>query len=100
MQRADIIDTLKSAEGELRRYGVASLYLFGSTARGEAGPDSDIDVFVDPISDDVFGFLEFMGAYQALRLKFGPGVEIGYSTRDGISKHIKKAVEKEAIRIF
>jgi hypothetical protein len=25
------------------RYGVVELFVFGSTARGEAGPDSDVD---------------------------------------------------------
>ena len=100
MQQADVIQALKSTEGELRRHGVAALYLFGSYARGEAGPDSDIDIFVEPGSDDAFGFLEFMGAYQALRQKFGPNVEIGYSTREGISKHIREAVEQEAVKIF
>jgi predicted nucleotidyltransferase len=100
MQRLDVIEALKSTEYELRRLGVASLYLFGSHARGEAGPDSDIDVFVDPGNDDSFGFLEFMGAYDALRRKFGSDVDLGYSTRDGLSKHIRAAVERDAIKIF
>jgi predicted nucleotidyltransferase len=31
----------------LKKEGVGALYLFGSVARGEAGPDSDIDFFID-----------------------------------------------------
>lgn len=100
MRRADVIDALKSTESELRRFGVASLYLFGSHARDTASPESDIDVFVDPRNDDDFGFLEFMGAYDALREKLGPNVGIGYSTRDGISQYVRDAVEREAIKIF
>ena len=46
MQRDEAIATLKRHEAELRRLGVEHLYLFGSTARGEAGPDSDIDLLV------------------------------------------------------
>ncbi len=100
MQRSEIIDRLKAAEEELRRHGVAALYLFGSHARDEAGPQSDVDVFVEPRSDEDFGFLEFMGAYDALRRRFDPQTAIGYSTRDGISKYLRDEVEREAIKIF
>lgn len=100
MQRRDVIAALRSTESELRRLGVKSLYLFGSYAHEVATDQSDIDVFVDPSNDDSFGFLQFMGAYEALQRKFGPDVEIGYSTRDGISKYVREAVEREAIKIF
>jgi nucleotidyltransferase-like protein len=43
MNRAEVINQLKSLEPELRAHGVAALYLFGSYARGDAGPDSDVD---------------------------------------------------------
>jgi hypothetical protein len=57
MRRDDVIAQLKQTEPALRALGVTGLYLFGSHARDEAGPDSDVDVFVDPASDDHFGFL-------------------------------------------
>jgi uncharacterized protein len=47
MQREDVIARLKEHEAELRRLGVEHLYLFGSTARDEAGDDSDVDLFFD-----------------------------------------------------
>ena len=43
----DVIETLARSKAELtKRYGVNSLALFGSVARGTAGKDSDIDVLV------------------------------------------------------
>jgi hypothetical protein len=42
MERAAAIATLKAHEAELRQLGVEHLYLFGSTARGEAREDSDL----------------------------------------------------------
>ncbi len=48
MRRLDVITKLKAAEPTLRAQGVGALYLFGSHARDEAEPDSDIDVFVLP----------------------------------------------------
>lgn len=100
MDRAEIISRLKAAEPAIRAHGVAALYLFGSHARDEARPDSDVDVFVDPTSDEDFGFLEFMGAYNAIQQACGEAVEVGYSTRDGLSRYVRTDVEREAIRVF
>ena len=100
MGRDDIITRLKATEPVLRGQGVGALYLFGSHARGEARPDSDVDVFVDPVVDERFGFLEFMAAYQAIQKALGEGIDIGYSTRDGLSRYVRTDVEREAVRIF
>ena len=45
----------------------AALYLFGSYARDEAGPDSDVDVFVDKALGRRFGLSELMGSHRALQ---------------------------------
>ena len=47
MDRDTAISRLKAHEAELRRLGVQHLWLFGSTARGDARPDSDVDLFFD-----------------------------------------------------
>lgn len=44
MDRAAVIARLKAHEADLRAMGVIGLSLFGSVARGEAGPESDVDV--------------------------------------------------------
>lgn len=99
MRRDEVIARLKQAEPALKGFGVGALYLFGSHARDEAGPDSDVDVFVDP-ADPSFGFVPFMNAYEVLQETLGPRVEIGYSTRAGLSPYILKDVEREAVRVF
>jgi predicted nucleotidyltransferase len=91
---------LRQTETALRGFGVAALYLFGSYARDEAKSDSDVDVFVDPVPERDFGFLPFMDAYQTIQNAFGDAVEIGYSTRTGLSPYILGDVESEAVRIF
>jgi predicted nucleotidyltransferase len=98
MNRAEVIARLKSAEPQLRAHGVAALYLFGSYARDEARPESDIDVFVDPGSEDFYDLEHFIGAHEALEEVLGHSVD--YGTRDGIVRFYRPAIEGEAIRIF
>jgi predicted nucleotidyltransferase len=100
MRRDDVIAKLKETEPALRGFGVAALYLFGSHARDEAGPDSDIDVFVDVAPDAAFGLRPYMGTFRALENAFEHKVEIGYSTRNGLSPYIRADVERDAVRIF
>jgi len=47
MKRDEAISRLQQHEADLKRLGVEHLYLFGSTARGEAKDDSDVDLFFD-----------------------------------------------------
>jgi predicted nucleotidyltransferase len=98
MRRDEIITRLKEAEPALRAFGVAALYLFGSHARGDAGPDSDIDVFVDPAPDKAFGFLPFMDAFETIQ--HAVGVNVDYGTRKGLHPLLRPDIEREAVRIF
>jgi hypothetical protein len=41
------IRTLKEHADAIRAMGATSLYVFGSTARAAARPDSDLDLFID-----------------------------------------------------
>jgi hypothetical protein len=100
MHRGDIIARLKATGPALRARGVGALYLFGSVARDEAQASSDVDVFVDPASDERFGFLAYMDAYDTIRKAVGSDAEVGYSMRAGLSPYIRASVEHEAIRIF
>jgi predicted nucleotidyltransferase len=98
MRRDEVIAKLKETEPALKAFGVAALYLFGSHARDEAGPDSDIDVFVDPAAEEKFGFLPFTGAYAAIKRVVGENVD--YGTRKGLHPLLRADIENEAIRIF
>jgi predicted nucleotidyltransferase len=100
MRRDEAIAKLRETEPALRGFGVEALYLFGSHARDEAESGSDVDVFVDPAPDRDFGFLPFMDAYETIQRAFGDAVEVGYSTRTGLSPYIVRDVEREAVRIF
>ncbi len=49
------------------RYGVQNIRVFGSVARGEAGPHSDIDLLVDYVpGHGGFAFVEFCDGVEKL----------------------------------
>jgi predicted nucleotidyltransferase len=98
MRRDEAIARLKEAEPDIRARGASSLYLFGSVARDEAGPQSDVDVFIDPDPARRFGFSEFMDLYELLQERLGP--EVGYTTREGLHRSLRPEIEKTAIRVF
>jgi predicted nucleotidyltransferase len=72
MRRDEVIAKLKEAEPALKAFGVAALYLFGSHARDEAGPNSDVDVLsIRPLGSrrqkrllDLIGKLEWDETYD------------------------------------
>ena len=77
MQRRDeVIRVLKRQEPAARALGVRTLYLFGSTARGEAGADSDVDVFIE-YDRDRFGLIELARRHHQL------GAGLGGAGHDG-----------------
>jgi hypothetical protein len=41
-----------------------------------------------------------MDAYETIRKSVGEEIDVGYSTRDGLSPYIRAKVEREAIRVF
>jgi hypothetical protein len=98
MRRDDVIEKLKETEPVLRRFGVAALYLFGSHARDEANPNSDVDVFIDIAPDAAFGLRPYMGAFETLKHAVGENVD--YGTRKGLHPLLRSDIEREAIRIF
>lgn len=99
MDRDTVIARLKSVENRLRSLGVARLFLYGSYSRNEARPDSDIDVLVDFAPEVDLGLRSFMAPYQCLEEQF-PGIEIGYSTRDGLHPLYRPHIEPTLVQVF
>ena len=47
MEKQQVLSVLRKHQDELRGWGVSRLSLFGSTVRGEARPESDLDFLVE-----------------------------------------------------
>ena len=58
---AAIVTVLQSHATNLRRLGVTHLAIFGSRARGDHRPDSDLDVLIDYDSAGRFSLYDFVG---------------------------------------
>ena len=79
-----------------RRHGIVRLRLFGSAARGEDGPDSDVDLIADfgvPV-----GYFELIRAEDELAEFLGRRVDL--LTEPAISKYMREAVLASAQVIF
>ena len=59
LDKAAVKGVLRAHRAELRGFGVARLGLFGSALRGEAGPESDVDLLVE-FEGGKKGFAAFM----------------------------------------
>lgn len=97
MQRDEVIAKLNRHETELRRLGVEHLYLFGSTARGEAREDSDVDLFFD-YEKGKLGLFELMDVKEETSRILGRKADI--MTRDSLHKVLRSRIEASALQVF
>jgi uncharacterized protein len=79
------------------RLGVEHLYLFGSTARGEAKDDSDVDLFFDHEKGKL-GLFELMDVKEYAAGTLGRKTDI--MTRDSLHKMLREKIESTAVRVF
>ncbi len=67
MNRDDVIEMLRRNRAVLEEAGAVHVSLFGSVARGEETPESDLDILVTLSKDPEFQGLGYFGAIEALR---------------------------------
>jgi predicted nucleotidyltransferase len=97
MTRGETINALRDHAADIRAHGVTALYVFGSAARGEAGPDSDVDLFVD-YDPEAFDFVHLIRLREELSLLLGRPADL--TTRDGLHPDLRDDIEAEAVRVF
>ena len=77
------------------QHGAMNVRVFGSVARGEAGPDSDIDFLVDVGP----GRSAFFPAGLLADLEDLPGCKVDVLTENGLHWYIRDRVLKEAVML-
>ena len=91
MNRHDIIRLLAARADELARFGVRSLALFGSAARDDATPGSDIDLLVEFEGVATFDRYVELGFYLEELL----GCSVDLVTRRSLSASLRALIEKD-----
>ncbi|KAB8314998.1 nucleotidyltransferase family protein [Tolypothrix campylonemoides VB511288] len=95
MQRDIILSTLKQHQIVLKKLGVKSLALFGSVARDEATPASDVDILVEfepPVTFDRYMDVKFY-------LEDHLGRKVDLVSWKSLKPQIRALVEQEAIHV-
>jgi uncharacterized protein len=95
MKRDRILTILKQHRATLKELGVRSLALFGSAARDEARPDSDVDLLVE--LEPPYTFDRYMDV--KLYLEDHLGAKVDLVMQDGLHPLVQKNVEREAIYV-
>ncbi|MGE5517573.1 MAG: nucleotidyltransferase family protein [Bacteroidota bacterium] len=93
-----IMQRLKSTETELRRRGVLHLSVFGSVARGEDRPESDVDIAVEIEPDRAFSLIRLEDTRLMLEDVLGRPVDLGEA--DTFRPQVRAAFERDRVTIF
>ena len=97
MERTEAMARLKAHEAELRQLGVQHLYLFGSTARGDARSDSDVDLFFDH-ERGTLGLFQLMDVKERAAKILGCKTDI--MTRRSLHPVLRERIEASALQVF
>ena len=95
MNKKQILALLAEHQGDLNRYGVKRLALFGSVVRNEAGADSDIDVLVE------FEGRATFDAYMDLKFYLEDllGKPVDLVTQKALRPQLRPRIERELVYV-
>lgn len=98
MNRDQILSELRRNSAAIKARGATGLYLYGSTASDEAGPESDVDLFInyDPVGG--FNALDLVDLKLLLEEELRTPVDL--TTRDGLHPRLRPRIEGSAVRVF
>lgn len=98
MNRDEALRRLRANEFAFRAKGAGALYLFGSTARDEAGPTSDLDLLVDPACQETFDLFDLIELRDEIADRLAVNIDIIVdSTR---RNRFRTVIEPDLLRVF
>ena len=80
----------------LKKYGVESASVFGSAARGEDTPESDVDILI--AIGRPMGVYEFIGLQFELEETIGRKVDL--VSKGAVNKYVKPHITKDLVSIY
>jgi predicted nucleotidyltransferase len=98
MTRDEIIAKVRETAPALRAEGVTKLAIFGSRARGDALPDSDLDVLIDIDPAAKFSLLNLSGV--RLMVEDATGLKTQVTTRRSLDDRMAQRIADDLIEVF
>ena len=95
MDRDETLQVLSDNREELSRFGIKSIAVFGSVARGEATRDSDVDILVEFHPEERVGIFRFLELKEHLEGLFGREVDL--VTPAGLKPRLRDGILAEAV---
>jgi uncharacterized protein len=98
MNAENAISTLRRHESALRARGIRHAAVFGSVARGEEQPDSDIDIVIEIDPEARITVFDDVGLKEYVAGLFDGPVDV--ISRQGLKLHVRSAVTADTIDAF
>jgi uncharacterized protein len=98
MDRQQILDRLRENETALRARGVSHAALFGSRARGDNRPGSDIDIMIEFDPAAHVTVFNYAGLKDYIASLFDGPVDV--VSREGLKPYLRPAATTDAIYAF
>jgi uncharacterized protein len=95
---ASILRALQADAARLRRLGVRRLSIFGSTARGEAEPDSDVDLLVELDTRRRIDLLDYAGIVGEIQRLLPQRVDV--ALRNKLKPQVAPETLRDEILVF
>ena len=97
-ERERVLRILHEEAPGLRALGITQLSLFGSMARGEAGPESDFDLLVSLAPHAPFGLFDLIDVQERLGERLGRTVNVAFVST--LRPWLRERIEEDRIGIF
>ena len=97
MDLEQALTTLRRHSADIRSLGASHLFLFGSVAKNQARPDSDVDLFFDFEAPD-FSIVELVAISERISALLEHPADV--ISRGSIHPRLRASIETSAIQVF
>ena len=98
MNSQEVIAVLRENADALRARGVCHAALFGSVARGDARPDSDVDIMIELAPDNALDLFAYSGLIHYIESLFPVPVDV--VDRDALKSYVRAPAARDSIYAF